>query len=190
MSAAGSASMQIPAHAALLDELSGLADAVDALERDGYAVPWLGGAAARSGEVARLAAQLERLTARLAEQVGRAERLVRQRRELMTQVSHDLRTPLASIQGYLELLLLRHASLDAAERQGYLETAAHQSERLGRLVDDLFQLAELDGDAYAPSTELFSLAELVQDVVLKFAPDAQRRRMDGQSVRVPAPELD
>jgi PAS domain S-box-containing protein len=100
-----------------------------------------------------------------------------QRRELLTHISHDLRTPLAAMQGYLELLLLRHANLEPAERHNYLEIAARQSERLARLVSDLFQLAELEGDDPPLTLEAFSLPELMQDVIQKHKPDALRREI-------------
>ena len=105
-------------------------------------------------------------------------RAAQQRRELLTHISHDLRTPLASMQGYLELLLLRHTQLEPAERHNYLEIAARQSERLSRLVSDLFQLAELEGDDPPLTLEAFSLPELMQDVIQKHKPAALRRAVE------------
>ena len=161
--------------------LKKLSEAIDAFERAGFTTPLRtveGGDAAVDDEVTRLAAQVERMSGHISKQISALERLARQRRDLLTNVSHDLRTPLASMQGYLELLLLRHGKLEAAEQRNYLETAARQSERLARLVDDVFQLAELDGDDAAPQSEDFALAELVQDVIQKYTPDATRRKID------------
>jgi len=106
-----------------------------------------------------------------------SRRAAQQRRELLTHISHDLRTPLAAMQGYLELLLLRHGNLEPAERHNYLQIAARQSERLSRLVSDLFQLAELEGDDPPLTLEAFSLPELMQDVIQKHKPDALRREI-------------
>jgi len=124
---------------------------------------------------ARLAEQMARLEARLAERDRQLARVALQRRELLANVSHDLRTPLAAMQGYIELLLLRHGSLEPAEERNYLQTAARQSEKLGRLVNDLFELTRLEADELAPQPEDFVLAELVQDVVQKFAHEARQR---------------
>ena len=99
----------------------------------------------------------------------------RRRRELLARLSHDLRTPLASMQGYLELLLLRHGSLEPAEAHNYLQTAVRQCDRLARLVGDLFELATLEADDMPVQAEAFTLAELAHDVVQKFAPEARRR---------------
>lgn len=100
-----------------------------------------------------------------------------QRRELLANLSHDLRTPLASMQGYLELLLLRHDQLSTAEARNYLQTASRQCERLSRLVSDLFELARLEADDVQLQPEAVALAELVQDMLQKFAAVAARRQV-------------
>jgi len=90
------------------------------------------------------------------------------RRELVANVSHDLRTPLASIQGYLETIMMKESSLDAKERQHYLDIILGDTERLNRMVHELFDLSKFEAQQIQPHPEPFSLAELVQDVVMKF----------------------
>lgn len=90
------------------------------------------------------------------------------RRELVANVSHDLRTPLASLKGYLETLLLKDDSLTAKERLDYLKIAHNNSERLGKLVTELFELAKLDAGDLKLHKETFSMAELAYDVIQKF----------------------
>jgi two-component system OmpR family sensor kinase len=90
------------------------------------------------------------------------------RRELVANVSHDLRTPLSSLTGYLETLLLKENSLSPAERREYLEIANRHAERLKKLVYDLFELAKLDAHELTPAREPFLLTELTQDVIQKF----------------------
>lgn len=91
------------------------------------------------------------------------------RRELVASVSHDLRTPLTSLYGYLETLALKSATLTEAEKQHYLHIATEQTKRLTHLVTELFELARLDSVETLITIEPFSLAELAQDVVQKFA---------------------
>jgi len=92
----------------------------------------------------------------------------RLRRELVTNISHDLRTPLASMQGYIETLILKDHTLNQATRQQYLEIARKHAIHLSRLIQDLFELAMLDSSGVTPTFEQFSLPELVQDVVQEF----------------------
>ncbi len=103
------------------------------------------------------------------EQLARLAGLDRLRRELMANVSHDLRTPLASLKGYLETLLLMDAELTPAARRRYLQIAEKNCDRLTRLVEDLFDVACLDAGAIQPRLERFRLCELVQDVRQKLA---------------------
>lgn len=112
-------------------------------------------------EVDRLAHAFER-------QVQMLKEVDLHRRELIANVSHDLRTPLASLQGYIETLLLKEGQLTADEQRRFLEIASKHSERLGKLVDELFELAKLDAKVTPLHAEPFSMAELVQDVVQKF----------------------
>lgn len=97
------------------------------------------------------------------------------RRELIADISHDLRTPLVAMRGYLELLVTRGESLGADDRQRYAEIALRQSRHLSRLIDDLFELAKLDFKGMALTRERFALGELASDVVQKFALAAAAR---------------
>ena len=92
----------------------------------------------------------------------------RLRRELVTNISHDLRTPLASMQGYIETLLIKDHALDPATRTHYLEIARKHAIHLGRLIQDLLELAMLDSNRVTPECEQFSLAELIHDVAQEF----------------------
>jgi signal transduction histidine kinase len=136
-------------------------NAVATFERSGDALPLrLAAAEATSGDLAALAGSIEAMVDRLTAQAAALAKKEREQRDLLANVSHDLRTPLASIQGYLELLLLGHASLDSAEARNHLETAARQSERLGRLVADLFELTRPRVRDARAEREEFPLAEL------------------------------
>ena len=92
----------------------------------------------------------------------------RLRRELVTNVSHDLRTPLASMQGYIETLIIKDNTLDDATRRQYLEIARRHATHLNRLIQDLFELAILDSRSVTPEFEQFLLPELIHDVVQEF----------------------
>jgi two-component system phosphate regulon sensor histidine kinase PhoR len=74
--------------------------------------------------------------------VTERHRLEAMRRDFIAQISHELRTPVAAIQGYAETLLSDRA--DAATRAEFLEVIHRQARRMGRLVADLLRLAELE----------------------------------------------
>jgi signal transduction histidine kinase len=122
---------------------------------------------------------LSRAVSQMADRIIRQVQALRQtdelRRELVANVSHDLRTPLSSLQGYLETVLLKEDRLTPDERRRFLETAGRQAERLGSLVDELFELARLESTEVTPDVEPFPLAELVQDVVQEFQLSASER---------------
>jgi signal transduction histidine kinase len=119
-------------------------------------------------EINRLSRTFAEMADRITLQVQKLREVDLLRRELIANVSHDLRTPLASLQGYLDTLLLKEGQLTADEQRRFIEIASKHSERLGKLVEELFELAKLDSQVTPIRFESFSMAELVQDVVQKF----------------------
>ena len=128
-------------------------------------------------ELDRLGHSFDRMARRIIEQLENLEETDSLRRELVANVSHDLRTPLASLQGYLETLLLKDDTLSREEKLEYLEIARRHGERLGKLIGDLFELAKLESRDMELRPEPFPLAELVQDVVQKFQLQAKERKI-------------
>lgn len=129
---------------------------------------------AEGDDIDYLTARFDQMARRIAAQLDLLKDKDHQRRQLVAQVSHDLRTPLASIQGYLEALQMKQAELNPAERTRFLEVALAETHRLGRLLDELFELAALEAREKQPDLEPFLIAELVHDVVQKHQPEAER----------------
>jgi signal transduction histidine kinase len=103
-------------------------------------------------EIERLHAAFASLRERLNAQMAELKRQDGLRRELVANVSHDLRTPLTSMQGYLEALARMDDSMDDAERRRYLDVAVRQSHRVSRLAQQLFELARLECEETQPQT--------------------------------------
>jgi signal transduction histidine kinase len=129
-------------------------------------------------EIGRLAATFERMAERIILQVRKLRQTDELRRELVANVSHDLRTPLSSLKGYIETLELKNDQLSPDERKQYLSIAKRQSDKLGHQVEELFELARLDSKEMKPELESFPISELVQDVVQEFRLAAERRKVD------------
>jgi signal transduction histidine kinase len=126
-------------------------------------------------EISVLRHAFGRMAERIGDQWRALTRQDRERRELVANVSHDLRTPLTSLHGYLETLATKR-DLSESERRRYLEIALAQSDQVGRLARQLFDLARLEHDAPPLDEEPFSLVDLVHDVMQSLALTAAGKR--------------
>ena len=122
----------------------------------------------KQDEIEQLGDHYNQMAERIREQLADLTRQDKVRRELVANVSHDLRTPLAALQGYIETLKLKTDSFDPETRTQYLDVALAHSRRLTNLVNELFELAKLDARETQLHREPFAPAELVQDVIQKF----------------------
>lgn len=116
-------------------------------------------------EIDELSQAIREMGQRIDCQFSALQTVDKERRELIANVSHDLRTPLASIQGYLETILVKAPDLSVEEQYRFLQIVYKNSQRLNQLVGDLFELAKLEATNVAPVLEEFPLMELVQDIV-------------------------
>jgi two-component system OmpR family sensor kinase len=126
-------------------------------------------------EIARLTMAFGEMARRILEQLRRLERIDSGRRTAVLNASHDLRTPLTALQGYLQTLIVKRAQLTEQQREDYLEIAHKHATRLHRLVDQMFELAKLDAPETLPRLESFALAELVGDIAQNYTLGAQDR---------------
>jgi len=97
------------------------------------------------------------------------------RRELVSNISHDLRTPLASMQGYLETLLLMSDEIEPAKKQQYLKIAHRHSQHMSDMIAQLFELSKLDTGRVEPKFEVFSITELLFDIKQDYELAAQKK---------------
>lgn len=126
-------------------------------------------------EIDELTEAIADMSERIEQQFSAQHEIDRTRRELIANVSHDLRTPIASMQGYLETVLVK--DLDEKARHDYLETAHKHCARLNELIGELFELSRLESSTVEPEWEAFPVMELVQDIVHDHELLAQEREI-------------
>jgi len=126
-------------------------------------------------EVGELAESFNQMADTIVGNIDKLEEADRLRRDLVMSVSHDLRNPLASIRGYLETLTLKDDTISEEKRREYLDILLHNTTVLHHLIDNLFELSKLEGENIKPNAEVFSLSELVQDVLMKMRPEQEKQ---------------
>jgi signal transduction histidine kinase len=100
------------------------------------------------------------------------------RRELIANTSHDLRTPLSVIHGYVETLMMKQGKLSPEEEEKYLNIILKSSEQLNKLVGDLFELSKLEAKQVQLHKQPFLMAELLQDVSSKYTLLAKEKQLN------------
>ncbi len=132
------------------------------------------------GELAELARELDEAARRLDEASSREAALEAARRELVAWVSHDLRTPLSAVRAIVEALEDGLVE-DPQTVDRYLRTLRMETDRLGRLVDDLFELSQIQAGALRLERERASLGDLVSDALA-----SESIKADQKNVRLEA----
>ena len=110
--------------------------------------------------------------------IEKIKSLENHRRELIANISHDLRTPLAIIQGYIETLQIKGDTLPVEEREAYLETINRGCERLSKLIAQLFEYSKLEANQIEPQKEPFLIADLANDIHRNYQVLAERKGID------------
>lgn len=127
-------------------------------------------------ELASLGKTFNQTTARLQEAAQKQRELETLRRDLIAWAGHDLQTPLASVRAIVEALADGVVE-DPATTQRYLRTAQRDVQSLSLLIDDLFQMAQLDAGGLTLNCELASLSDLISDTLESFSELASRQQV-------------
>jgi signal transduction histidine kinase len=111
------------------------------------------------------------------------------RQELIANVSHDLRTPLSIMQGYVETLMMKKDALSPVDRDKYLTVVHDGTKKLAGLVDQLFQYAKLEANVIVPEKESFLINELISDILMAYQLKAEERsiKLQLETTNSPAP---
>ncbi len=134
-----------------------------------------------SSELSELADELERSSRMLAESREREAAVESARRELVSWISHDLRTPLASMRAMAEAL----EDGMAADVRGYYRKIISQTDQMAVMVNDLLELSKIQAGTLRLKAEPLDLYDLASDAIADLAPLAARRQitLDGGGLR-------
>lgn len=119
----------------------------------------------KNDEIGDLASAYQNMAGELLKQYKLLEKTDCDRRDLFADISHDLRTPLTSLQGFLETIQRKKGELSQHQLDKYIGIAHKQSLRLKKLINQLFELSRLNSNEFRIQPEAFCLLELVHDLI-------------------------
>ncbi|MCF8368698.1 MAG: HAMP domain-containing histidine kinase [Bacteroidales bacterium] len=129
------------------------------------------------GEMAILSRNFNNMADTILQNIDELKQVDSLRRELIANVSHDLRSPLAVIHGYIETMMIKEDNLSPEERKKYLQIILDGSIRLKNLVADLFELSKLDAKQINLKKEKLFLNELVADAAQHYQVFAEKKHI-------------
>lgn len=129
----------------------------------------------KNDEIENIGLVFNEMAATIAKNIRELKETDEFRKELISNISHDLRTPIASIQGYAETLILKRDNIDSEEQLKYIEIIYSSCERLKKLVTELFEISKLENNQVKLNLEPFSISELISDIVNKYRIISQKK---------------
>jgi signal transduction histidine kinase len=132
-------------------------------------------------EIARVAAAFNRMAGELEARDAALRTSDALRRQMMADVSHELKTPLTAMRGYIETLRMPEVVLDAERRDRYFETIDRETRRLERIVKDLLDLARYEHGGVVLQRRLFDIERLFENVAGRHEREAHTK---GVAIRI------
>ena len=133
--------------------------------------------AAGGDEVAQVAASFNRMAEELAARDEALRASDRLRRQMLADVSHELKTPLTAMRSYVETLRDEDIALDRDTRERYFATLERETIRLDRIVKDLLDLARLENNVVHLDRRVFATRRVFEHVAGRHQPEIERRRI-------------
>ncbi len=128
-------------------------------------------------EISDLAYSINNMRVELKQSIAKERELEKTKNELITNVAHDLRTPLTSMTGYLELIK-GNRDIDDETREKYINIAYDKSKRLERLVTDLFDYTRFEKNKLQLSLVKLNITKFVEQLAEEFYPSIEEKRLE------------
>ena len=129
------------------------------------------------GELTPMANTFNKMADTIVKNIEELQAVDKLRKELIANVSHDLRTPLAIIHGYVETLLMKASDLKVDAQKRYMTIVLNSTDKLRKLVEELFELSKLETRQVKANKEPFFISELMQDIYQKYQLLAQEKKV-------------
>jgi len=117
------------------------------------------------------------MAARIEHEISLRKKSEDDRRRLILDISHDLKNPMASIQGYAELCM-KKPELTQRERSAYLQIIYQNSQRANRLLTELFELSQMDSPQFSLKPVRTDLCEYLRQACGQFIPQLERAEFE------------
>jgi len=124
-------------------------------------------------EFAELQDTFNEMAARIEHEISIRKKSEEDRRRLILDISHDLKNPMSSIQGYAELLIQK-TGMDERERREHLEVIVGNSKRANRLLTELFELSRMDSPEFSLKLERTDICECLRQICGELVPQLER----------------
>jgi len=132
-------------------------------------------------EFANIARNLNKMTDEVRVLIDKEHEAERSKNDLITNVAHDLRTPLTSIIGYLELLKNKN-DLEPEVKEKFVDIAYSKSKRLEKLIEDLFGFTKLNHGKIAMKISTLDIVKLLEQMLDEFYPNFQEAGLEYEFV--------
>lgn len=131
----------------------------------------------RQDEIGEIAGRINEMTAQINQLIKSERDALQSNKDLIACVAHDLRTPITSVKGYLDLALdTKHYDLE--QRQKYVRIAQTKANRLEYLIHDLFNYTKLTSGEITLHRSKIDLVQLVEQMVEEFYPLFQEEELE------------
>lgn len=134
-----------------------------------------------SDEFSMIADNINIMQVRIVELIQSERESEKSKNELITNIAHDLRTPLTSILGYLEILET-NPSLSDEQRKNYLNIAYEKSKKLGSLIEDLFSYTKLSVGSLNVNLDEFDIVKLLSQLLDEMYPLFEKESLNYEFV--------
>ena len=120
---------------------------------------------------------LNELTELLQQEIIKSKKHEEVRKRLLSNISHDIRTPLTSILGYIEVLK-EDESLDEKKKNEYYDILIQKAKNLKTIIDELFEISKLESDDIKLEFKIYDITEVLRETLINYLPVINKKELE------------